>query len=148
MHHPHPERTMNVRRYRPRDRASLIRCWQKVFPDDPPHNRPDLVIDAKLAVDDLIFVAEQADRIVGACMAGYDGHRGWLYAVGVLPGHRRNGTGSVLVCQALSALKDLGCVKVNLQLRATNTEVAAFYQALGFATEDRLSMGALIDGGV
>jgi ribosomal protein S18 acetylase RimI-like enzyme len=126
----------------------LIEHWQQVFPDDPPHNRPDLVIDAKLAVDDLIFVAEQADRIVGACMVGYDGHRGWLYAVGVLPDHRRDGTGSVLVRKALSALKDLGCVKVNLQIRSTNTEVAAFYRSLGFAAEDRLSMGAFIDGRV
>ncbi len=139
---------MNVRRYRPRDRASLIECWQQVFPDDPPHNRPDLVIDAKLAVDDLIFVAEQADRIVGACMAGYDGHRGWLYAVGVLPDHRRDGTGTVLVRTALSALKDLGCVKVNLQIRSTNIEVAAFYRSLGFAAEDRLSMGAFLEGGM
>jgi len=102
------------------------------------------VIDEKLRVDDLIFVAESGDTIVGACMAGYDGHRGWLYAVAVLPEHRRNSVGKRLVEAAIKALNELGCGKVNLQIRADNTEVAAFYQSLGFDVEDRMSMGMRI----
>ncbi|MGK0273334.1 MAG: ribosomal protein S18 acetylase RimI-like enzyme [Cocleimonas sp.] len=115
-----------------------------MFPDDPPHNEPTIVIEAKLAVDDLIFVAEHESKLVGACMAGYDGHRGWLYAVGVLKEQRRSGTGAALVKYTMQSLKEVGCIKVNLQIRSTNTEVASFYNALGFATEDRLSMGAFI----
>lgn len=135
---------MIIRKYKDQDRDSLIALWQRVFPDDPPHNAPARVLSAKLKVDDLIFVAEQDQHIVGACMAGYDGHRGWLYAVAVAPEQRRGGTGTRLVKAALEELKNLGCIKVNLQIRPTNTAVAAFYQSLGFATEDRLSMGAFI----
>ena len=135
---------MRIRKFQENDRGSLIELWQKVFPDDPPHNEPSIVIEAKLAVDDLIFLAENNNEIIGACMAGYDGHRGWLYAVAVLPEHRRSGTGTQLVKHAMQALKELGCVKVNLQIRSTNREVAAFYKSLGFETEDRLSMGAFI----
>jgi ribosomal protein S18 acetylase RimI-like enzyme len=135
---------MNIRKFQEKDRLSLISLWQRVFPDDPSHNEPSKVISAKLAVDDLIFVAEQNDQIVGACMAGYDGHRGWLYAVAVSPDFRRSGIGSLLVNAANQQLKILGCIKVNLQIRSTNTSVAAFYKSLGFATEDRLSMGVLV----
>ena len=135
---------MNIRKFQEKDKSSLIILWQKVFPDDPSHNEPSKVISAKLAVDDLIFVAEQNDQIVGACMAGYDGHRGWLYAVAVSPDSRRSGIGSLLVTAAIQQLKILGCIKVNLQIRSTNTSVAAFYKSLGFATEDRLSMGVLV----
>ncbi len=78
-------------------------------------------------------------------MAGYDGHRGWLYAVAVSPEHRRSGIGTQLVKHAMQVLKELGCIKVNLQIRSTSTEVAAFYESLGFAREDRLSMGAFIE---
>lgn len=138
------ESLMSVRKFQEKDRKSLIALWQQVFPDDPPHNAPSEVISAKLKVDDLIFIAEQGDQIAGACMAGYDGHRGWLYAVAVLPEYRRSGMGTLLVTAALEELKTLGCIKVNLQIRPTNTAVAAFYQALGFATEDRLSMGVFI----
>jgi len=135
---------MNIRKYQPEDRNSLIQLWQRVFPDDPPHNEPSSVIDLKLAVDDLIFVAEETGNIVGACIAGYDGHRGWLYAVAVLESCQRKGTGTKLVATAIESLKESGCIKVNLQIRASNAKAAAFYESMGFSTEDRLSMGLLI----
>ena len=136
---------MKIRKFHETDKAELIALWQSIFPDDPPHNEPSLVLEAKLVVDDLIFIAEEEGNIVGTCMAGYDGHRGWLYAVAVLPSQRRKGTGKALVLYAMQALKDLGCIKVNLQIRSTNTQVASFYRSLGFNTEDRLSMGAFIE---
>ncbi len=132
---------MQVRKYTEADHAQLVSLWQTVFPDDPPHNEPAQMIAAKLAVDDLIFVAEFDGRLSGACMAGYDGHRGWLYAVAVLPEQRRGTIGAALVQHAITTLRQLGCIKVNLQIRSTNTELAAFYKSLGFEVEDRLSMG-------
>ena len=136
---------MKIRKFQDSDKAALISLWQTVFPDDPPHNKPSSVIDAKLNVDDLIFIAQSEGELVGACMAGYDGHRGWLYAVAVDPAHRRKNIGKLIVQHTLQSLKELGCMKVNLQIRSTNTEVAAFYQSLGFTVEDRLSMGAFIE---
>lgn len=135
---------MIIRKFQKSDRSALIELWDIVFPDDPPHNESSIVIEQKLAVDDLIFVAEHEGELVGACMAGYDGHRGWLYAVAVLKEQRRSGTGAALVKYAMQSLREIGCIKVNLQIRSTNTEVAAFYKSLGFATEERLSMGAFI----
>lgn len=135
---------MNIRQYTTADRAALIALWHATFPHDPPHNAPSMMIDAKLAVDDMIFVAESFDEITGACMAGYDGHRGWLYAIAVRQDNRRAGAGSALVKHAMHALQARGCVKVNLQIRAANKAVAAFYESLGFVIEDRLSMGALL----
>ena len=135
---------MKVRRYRDADRDALVDLWRTVFPDDPPHNEPAQMLAAKLVVDDLILVADGDEELAGACMAGYDGHRGWLYAVAVRDPYRRHGTGSALVNAAIAALQELGCIKVNLQIRATNTAVAAFYESLGFTVEERLSMGKLL----
>ena len=135
---------MKIRQFCESDRSDLIKLWHAVFPDDPSHNEPSKVIEAKLAIDNLIFVAEHEGLIIGACMAGYDGHRGWLYAVAVCNEQRRSGVGSALVQHAIQALKVMGCIKVNLQIRATNTEVAAFYESLGFVIEERLSMGTFI----
>ena len=132
---------MEIRKYTEKDKQSLIELWETVFSDDPPHNEPSKVLVAKLAVDDLVFVAEDNNRIIGACMAGYDGHRGWLYALAVLPQYRRTGTGSSLVEHAMQCLQEIGCIKANLQIRSTNAGVAAFYESLGFIREDRISMG-------
>jgi ribosomal protein S18 acetylase RimI-like enzyme len=135
---------MEIRKYQNEDKSSLITLWESVFPEDPPHNVPSNVIDQKIAVDDLIFVAKDNQKIIGACIAGYDGHRGWLYAVAVSQNHRRSGAGTELIKSAIKSLKAIGCIKVNLQIRSTNTAVADFYKHLGFSTEDRLSMGAHI----
>jgi len=74
-------------------------------------------------------------------MAGYDGHRGWLYSVAVREKNRRSGAGTALVRQAEQALHALGCGKVNLQVRTTNDAVVRFYERLGYAVEDRISLG-------
>ena len=67
---------MITRKFDKNDTYMLISLWQTVFPEDPPHNEPSLVINDKLAVDGLVFVTVIESKIVGACMAGYDGHRG------------------------------------------------------------------------
>jgi len=132
---------VDVRAYEESDRADLIALWETVFPDDPPHNAPEKLIDEKRLVDNLLFIAHSDNKLVAACMAGYDGHRGWLYAVAVLPEHRRAGVGKRVVEHAIQALRERGCGKVNLQIRAGNTEVAKFYAELGFDVEERMSMG-------
>lgn len=136
---------MEIRPYLAADKEQLVDLWRVVFPDDPPHNEPGRVIDSKLKVDPLLFVAAESGAIIGSVMAGYDGHRGWLYTVAVHPAARRKGTGSRLVKHAVDQLQKLGCVKINLQVRSTNSAVVAFYQALGFHTEDRISMGLLLE---
>jgi ribosomal protein S18 acetylase RimI-like enzyme len=132
---------MEIRRYRASDRHQLVALWKRTFPDDPPRNEPSRMLDAKLAVDDLIFVAVEGDVVVAAAIAGYDGHRGWLYSVAVDESMRRKRIGSALIRHAVDVLRGLGCIKVNLQVRSTNAGVVAFYQSLGFAVEDRISMG-------
>ncbi|MCH2184273.1 GNAT family acetyltransferase [Myxococcota bacterium] len=136
---------MIIRKYVEHDRNGLIQLWSESFPDGPPHNDPSKVIEAKRQVDDQIFVADDKGKVVGACMAGYDGVRGWLYSVAVTPDQQRRGIGQKLIQVAMEALKDLGCVKVNLQIRASNHEVIAFYESLGFGIEERISMGTFLE---
>lgn len=133
---------VTVRTFDPRDFAGVDALWSACFPDDPPHNHAAVAIPQKLAFQpELFWVALDHEQVVGSIMAGYDGHRGWLYAVAVLPDARRHGIGSRLVRTAEEALRALGCTKVNLQVRDTNKAVAAFYARIGYGEEPRISMG-------
>ncbi len=123
-------------------RPQVVALWRDVFGYDAPRNSPSLAIDKKMAVKDgLLFVAMEGNAVVGTAMAGYDGHRGWLYSMAVLPAYRRKGLGAELVAHAEKALCELGCMKVNLQLLASNESTAAFYKRLGYTIEPRVSMG-------
>jgi len=129
------------RKYQEKDRDQVINLWTDVFQETTTYNAPDAMLDEKLAIDDLVFVADSDTGILGACMAGYDGHRGWLYAIAVSPAQRLTGVGHSLVDFALASLGALGCHKVNLQIRGSNPNAAGFYNKLGFQVEDRISMG-------
>jgi len=138
-----------IRRYRDADHAQLGQFWQLVFNEQAPHNFPARIIADKLAMPselgrELLLICECEGRIVGTTLAGWDGHRGWLYAVAVHPDCRRLGLGAALVRAAEAALAELGCNKINLQIRAGNEAVANFYRALGYAVEARTSMGRLL----
>lgn len=134
-----------VRSFRAADRAALEQLWAQVFAADPPRNAPARMLDDKLKVQpELLLVAEVDETLAGAGIAGYDGVRGWLYHLAVLPQYRRHGIATQLVRAAESKLRGLGCRKVNLQIRATNSEVKAFYQSLGYEVEDRVSMGRVL----
>jgi ribosomal protein S18 acetylase RimI-like enzyme len=133
---------MKIRLYQNSDFAGVGSLWHEAFPNDPPRNRAEFAVPAKVAFQpDLFFVACTGEQIAGTVMAGYDGHRGWLYAVAVSKQHQRKGLGTLLVRAAEAALRDLGCVKINLQVRAGNEEVTNFYRQLGYAVEERISMG-------
>ncbi|NWA66856.1 GNAT family acetyltransferase [Pseudomonas reactans] len=132
--------------YRDRQhRAQVVTLWQQAFGYDTAHNVPTLAIDKKLAVNDgLFFVATDKKTVIGTVLAGYDGHRGWLYSVAVHADYRRHGLGSSLVRYAEQALTALGCMKINLQINGGNDAVVGFYEALGYGVEPRISMGKKI----
>ncbi len=130
-------------------RSQVVALWQAVFGYEAAHNSPSLVIDKKLAVDDqLFFVAIAGNTVVGTVMAGYDGHRGWIYSVAVSPSHRRQGIGSRLVSHAERSLISQGAVKINLQILEANESVTRFYSSLGYFVEKRVSMGKPISENV
>ncbi len=119
--------------------------WEDVFPQDPPWNRAPVAIPQKLAVQpELLLVAHDEGAVIGTAMAGYDGHRGWLYAVAVRPDRQREGVGTLLLGEAEQRLHAMGCAKINLQIRAGNEAVAAFYLRHGYEVEERVSMGKRI----
>ena len=124
--------------------ARVKAMWGDVFPDDPPRDYAEISIAAKASEHpELFLLALEEDRVIGSVMAGYDGHRGWLYRVAVAKSHRHQGVGAALIHEAEKRLWALGCVKINLQVRGTNQAVTAFYRNLGYVVEDRISMGKL-----
>ncbi len=136
---------LSIRPYQPGDEDQVVALWRDVFPDDPPHHDAVEIIRLKTADQpDLFFIATKGPTIVGTIMAGYDGHRGWIYRVAVSPRHQRQGIGSALMRHAVDALVNRGAPKINLQVRATNQGVVAFYKRLGFVVEERISMGKRI----
>lgn len=136
---------MEIRPYSEDDEAAVAALWREVFPGAPAWNKPEADIERKLFVQrELFLVACIGSELVGTAMAGFDGHRGWVHLVAVSPAHRREGIGTDLMHRVEAGLKEIGCPKLNLQVRASNHEVVSFYKRLGYKIEERVSMGKIL----
>jgi len=121
-------------------RKPVIELWEKcgLF---YPGNDPDTDIDIKMKFQpELFFIGMSGERVVSTLMAGFDGHRGWLNYLGVHPDFRKKGYAGSIVSYAMEKLRELGCPKLNLQVRNSNTGVIEFYKRLGFYHHDVTSM--------
>lgn len=132
---------MNIRPYQPADQDAVIALWQECGLTRP-WNDPRRDIQRKLTEQPELFLVGVSEQvIVATAMAGFDGHRGWVYYLAVAPGQRRQSFGRQLMQEVERRLLERGCPKLNLQVRAENTEALGFYRSLGYVEEKHVSFG-------
>lgn len=132
---------MQIRPYLPTDEPAVVQLWERAGLTRP-WNNPQLDIARKLAVQaDGFLVGLLDDRVIATVMAGYDGHRGWINYLAVDPRHQRAGYGRLMMDRAEQLLHELGCPKINLQIRTDNAAAIAFYEQLGFTKDAVISLG-------
>ncbi|MBC8402469.1 MAG: GNAT family acetyltransferase [Candidatus Marinimicrobia bacterium] len=123
---------VKIRKFHPADAPAVIDLWRRCELVVP-WNDPRRDINRKLADSpDLFFVGENNERLLVSCMAGYDGHRGWIYYLAVDPDFRRRGLAAQLMQHAEAVLKLRGCPKIDLMVRDTNQPVIDFYHRIGY----------------
>jgi len=132
---------MNIRPFRQSDQQALISLWQELGLATV-SNDPQKDIERKLKVNpELLLVAVQDSNLVGSVMGGYEGHRGWINYLAVAPVYQRQGIATLLIQRIEAELSLKGCPKINLQVREGNTQVLAFYAALGYLEDKVVSFG-------
>jgi ribosomal protein S18 acetylase RimI-like enzyme len=132
---------MKIRSFRPADEDGVVALWHACGLTRP-WNDPRRDIQRKLSEQpELFLVATENDALLGSAMAGFDGHRGWVYYLAVSPQHRRLSVGRALMQEAERLLIERGCPKINLLVRSSNAEVIAFYRKLGYTQDDVVSLG-------
>ena len=136
---------MRIRPFAADDQAQVVALWEACELTRPWN---DPATDIALKVDhspDLFLVAEQDGRVIGTVMAGYEGHRGWINYLAVDPDRQRGGLGRALMDAAEARLTELGCPKVNLQIRTSNPAALGFYAAIGYRQDEVVGFGKRLD---
>lgn len=138
---------MTIRPFRPADQENVIALWQACDLVRP-SNDPAKDIARKLRLNPEWFLVGECDgRIVGSLMLGYDGRRGWINYLAVVPEYQLCGLGRSLMTAAEEMLRAAGCPKINLQVRLDNAAAIAFYERLGFTLDPVLSLGKRLERG-
>jgi ribosomal protein S18 acetylase RimI-like enzyme len=136
---------MQIRPFQMADEEAVVALWERCGLTRP-WNDPRKDIRRKARTQpDLFLVGVLDGEIVATAMVGYEGHRGWIQYLGVDPRRQRLGLGRAIMAEAERLLRAVGCPKINLQVRTSNTGVIEFYKRLGFALDDVVSMGKRLE---
>jgi len=83
-----------------------------------------------------LLVAEADGELVGALIAGWDGWRGNLYRLAVLPTHRRAGIASALVEEGHDRLRKLGARRVTALVGGDEGAAHKLWRAVGYQRDE------------
>lgn len=123
---------LTIRTYQESDEEPIINLWFDCGLTVP-WNNPKRDIERKMDENpSLFFVGEIDGSIVCSCMAGYDGHRGWIYYLAVRRDYQRQGIASKIVREAENRLLEMGCPKIDLMVRKSNKDAISFYHKIGY----------------
>jgi ribosomal protein S18 acetylase RimI-like enzyme len=136
---------MKIRPFQMTDEDSVIQLWIQCNLVVA-HNNPMQDVERKLKVNPEWFLVGEVDgQVVGTCMVGYEGHRGWINYLAVRPDLQKHGLGRQFMEHAEKILLGAGCPKINLQIRSTNQEVIRFYERIGYKQDPVVSMGKRLE---
>lgn len=128
--------TIEFRTLAPSEIGDAARLWG-VCGLTRPWNDPEA--DARKALDgptSTIIASFAGSHLIGTAMCGWDGHRGWVYYLGVDADFRRWGIGRKLIWHCEDWLGQFAAPKVQLMVRSDNDAAARFYEAIGYDEDE------------
>lgn len=139
---------IQIRRYRhPMDYQAAYHVWESCgdgihisFSDSPQELEKLVNISPGL-----FFLAEDHGKVIGTVMGGFDGRRGLIYHLAVLPEYQNHHIGSLLLNTVEDALVKRGCKKIYLFLVPENLERAGFYENKGYDRMNVIPFTKIID---
>ena len=132
---------MHIRSFVPKDQDAVVQLW-KDCNLVVPWNDPQKDIQRKLKQGAELFLLGELDgKVIASAMGGYEGHRGWINYLAVVPAQQGKGYARQMMEDLEKRLLVLGCPKLNLQIRSSNVDVIRFYEALGYQADACVSLG-------
>ena len=129
-----------------RDVAEVIALWERCGSPRAWNEPAADVALARKENNSTILLGRHEGALVASVLVGHDGHRGWVYYVSVDPDHRFKGFGRDIMRAAEDWLRPRGIRKLQLMVRPDNAKVHAFYEALGYFEQKRVTYAKWLDG--
>lgn len=86
------------------------------------------------------FIVEKDNELIGVILGGHDGRRGYIHHLAVLPSHRRQGAGRLLVEACLNSLKENGILKCHIFMFNNNDNGKRFWESTGWTYRTDISL--------
>jgi ribosomal protein S18 acetylase RimI-like enzyme len=114
------------------DAAAVVALWREAAAE--PSRTDDVESVRRLIARDpaALILVEVDDKLVGSVIAGWDGWRGSIHRLVVVPSRRRRGLGRRLVQQAEARLAEAGAVRSQAIVVETDQRAVDFWRSSGW----------------
>ncbi len=128
---------LKIRTLGPPDCNRLLDLWREAgLPHRPAGRDSPKALAAQMRRDPGLFLgAFLDDRLVGSVVASFDGRKGWINRLAVVPGQRRRGIARRLIAEAEGRLRGQGALVIAALVEDDNAASLALFKACGYELE-------------
>lgn len=134
-------KAVHIRTFSQNDRKPVISLWEACGLLSP-WTDPDYDISAKILMQPEGFIVGVINgQLMASAMVEFDGQRGSVFNLAVLPEYQTAGFGKQMMQHVETILSRVGCPKLNIIVRNASPSVLAFYEAMGYQKEEISCVG-------
>ena len=119
-----------IRPCRPDEGDALLDLWHHADATPSPTDTPEQVVEVIRDAAATVLVAIDRDLLVGSIIGGWDGWRGNIYRLAVLPSYRRRGVGRALVAAVEERLAERGARRISALVEHDHPWAVGFWDSL------------------
>ena len=119
-----------IRRGRPEDVGQVLELWERAGATPKPTDTPEGLSQLLASPQSILLLAEIDGRLAGTVIGGWDGWRGNIYRLAVVPEYRRRGIASALMREVDAALAAMGARRITALVERDHPWAVGFWNAL------------------
>ena len=127
---------MSIQEYTPRDYDEVVWLWISCGLIKSENQATKQQLSAFLHRGIFLISKDEAGRIIGSVMGGWDGWRGWIYKLAVAHEERRKGIATQLLSEIASRLHDVGATITRAYIENQNEASLSLFSKLGYTRMD------------
>jgi ribosomal protein S18 acetylase RimI-like enzyme len=129
---------VTIRRARPADTDSVLAVWETARSASAV-TADDAASVAGAIEQGALLVADDGGAVVGTIVAGWDGWRGNMYRLAVLPTHRRRGIARELVEAGEAVLRRRGARRITALVSRGDPVAMGLWRAVGYGHDPKIA---------
>jgi ribosomal protein S18 acetylase RimI-like enzyme len=123
-------RTISIRSAEERDTEAILELWREAQATPSRTDSFEDLVNLIRSHPGSALVATEHGRLVGSIIAGWDGWRGHIYRLAVLPVDRRRGIGTLLMAAAEKSLEAKGARRISILVEREDDQAVEFWRSL------------------